>query len=798
MNFPKIYLQIPHYNNASYLKECFESCQRLTYPNLEIHFFDDASTDNTIDILSKINIDKVHIHRNQSRLGRVKNYQNCFANHGNADWYINLDSDDYYLEKDWIEEAMTIVKSHSEDNIAHIQTNLLDYVSLANISPIKDYENGYFLISGKDYLEICIKYYCFSHLSSIFNIDLVSKFGAYTDNCLHTDFFTAMRAAIQGNVLISDRQIGFWRKHDGNQSDERYTAEEYAKNEISYYHFFEWCEDFIPYTRLKKIVQIFEKREFEKKISLLAEKRNYKEIIGKSIDEKQFNLNSISIFLKFLFNINDSKNKILTDTLGNVGSGIITKGLSVLITILSLPYIIKLLGIENYGWVGFYTALISAIYIFDFGFTNIITKEITQQKTNKLFNKKTILGSLETIYFGIGFLILAILFIGAPWISDHLFMHSTSNLAHKTSIIRLIAFAIFFQWPHSFYTGALFGFNRQVLANNWQLGMTFLKNVGVLFILAYIRCDIYVFFYWQIAISILTLLIQKYYISKELRAWNIIQYFDVKYLQYIKELTIGISLIGIFSFVYTDLNNILLAKWLSLSNYGYYNILLNIVMAMIMFCASVKSALFPNISKLVNQSNKSGIYAQYIYFLKLISFPLIPISILFSMNSYDLIKLWFDDSSMALAISPSVPWMTMGSLANSLMVIPLAFLIAKGNTRYLVLQSGVLAIVSMPILYLLTQNYALKGSSIYWFLINAIPCVLMHIYFDSIYKINVWDKWNTCIFIPFIISIALYSIYPTLNYFLEINSTINSFLLLILTLLTYYILFHQFKTKKAA
>jgi len=798
MNFPKIYLQIPHYNNASYLKDCFDSCQKLTYPNLEIHFFDDASTDNTLEILSEIDTEKINVHRNFSRLGRVQNYQHCFSNHGEALWYANLDSDDYYLDKDWMEEVMTIVNSHPEDNIVHIQTNLLDYISLANISPIKEYDNEYYLISGIDYLELCIKYYSFSHLSSIFNVNSFSKFGAYTDSCLHTDFFTAMRSAIQGNVLISDKQVGFWRKHDGNQSDERYASDEYLKNEISYYHFFEWCEDFIPYSRLKKIVQIFEKREFEKKISLLAEKRNYKEIIEKSKTEKQFNLNFISIFLKFLFNINDSKNKILVDTLGNVGSGIVTKGLSVLITIFSLPYIIKLLGIENYGWVGFYTALVSAIYIFDFGFTNIITKEISQQKTNKLFNKKTILGSLEAIYFGIGFLILITLVMGAPWISNHFFIHSTASIEHKIAIIRLIALAVFFQWPHSFYTGALFGFNRQILANNWQLGMTFLKNVGVLFILFFIQCDIFVFFYWQIAMSILTLLIQKYYISKELRAWNITQYFDAKYLQHIKKLSIGISLIGIFSFVYTDLNNILLAKWLSLSNYGYYNILFNIVMAMIMFCASVKSALFPNISKLVNQSNKSEIYTQYIHFLKMISYPLIPISILFSMNSYDLVKLWFNDSSMAYAISPSVPWMTFGSLANSLMVIPLAFLIAKGYTRYLVIQSSVLAILSMPILYFLTKKYALEGSCIYWFLINAIPCILLHMYFDTIYKINIWEKWKTSILTPFFISISFYSIYPILKYFFHINSFVSPMILLVLTIMIYLILFRQFKTKKAA
>ena len=42
---------IPNYNNSEYLKRCLDSIINNTYSNLEIIIIDDASTDNSVDII---------------------------------------------------------------------------------------------------------------------------------------------------------------------------------------------------------------------------------------------------------------------------------------------------------------------------------------------------------------------------------------------------------------------------------------------------------------------------------------------------------------------------------------------------------------------------------------------------------------------------------------------------------------------------------------------------------------------------------------------------------------------------
>lgn len=776
MSPSKVYIQIPHFNNAPYIEDCIRSVNELTYPNLDIHFYDDHSSDNTQDIINKFSETKINFHNNIERLGRVKNYQKAFSYHRDADWFINLDSDDYYTSSNWITDAMTIVESNSSDNIVHIQSNFLTPEIIKKLNPVKSYSDGYYLISGIDYLELCIKYYSFSHLGSIFNLAKVSETGAYIDDCMHTDFFTAMRVAVRGNVMVGDKQVGIWRKHNGNQSKMRYSEEEYQKNELAYYRFFEFCEDYISYKKLKNLIKIFEHREAEKKISLGLKSDGIIHELKKSIIEKTFSFSIFILFIKHYFQISKDSSSFLSAALVNISSGIMTRVLSLLVVFISLPIIVKHLGLASFGWIGLYTNIVSAIYILDFGFTNIVTKEIAQSEKKSLDLKQK-LSTLESIYFIIGFIILGSLYFSAPYISQYFFKENQFSFDDRISILKWISVAVFFQWPHSFYSGALYGFGRQILANNCQLILTLIKYIGAIMILCFVSTEVKIFLYWQIGISILTICVFKFFIYREEKIWLPFFHFSSKYISQIKKLAFGISLISIFSFVYTDFVNIILVRWLSFINYSYYTILLTIVTAMITYSATVKNALFPSIAQLVSRNNLKIEFQSYLSFFKIITYSLIPISLFISLFSYTVINFWLGDKSISANISPSLPWIVLGSLSNSMMIIPLSFLIAKHMTKYLVVQAGILAIISIPILYFLVHQYDLEGASIFWFVINFIPCICLHIYFNLQFKHEFSMNYFGVILTPIIVSIIFISIcYFILNFkFLPIQYDIITF-----------------------
>ena len=56
---PLVSILIANYNNSSYIQHCVKSLNSQTYKNLEIIFFDDNSSDNSIDIIKQFSNVKI-------------------------------------------------------------------------------------------------------------------------------------------------------------------------------------------------------------------------------------------------------------------------------------------------------------------------------------------------------------------------------------------------------------------------------------------------------------------------------------------------------------------------------------------------------------------------------------------------------------------------------------------------------------------------------------------------------------------------------------------------------------------
>ena len=781
MQLPIIYIQIPHYNNSSFLRENIQSVLSLDYPDYFVKLIDDYSSDDTKNRLKYIDLpDKFEIIYNPERKGRVNNYRYAFSLHDSADWFLNLDSDDYYIDNSWLKKSMEILTQNPKDNIVHIQANFLARIGMKHINPIKSFSNGYYLISGYDYVRLCIQHYGFSHLSSIFHIESVEKYGAYSDDCLHTDFFTAARCAIQGNVLIGSEEIGVWRKHDGNQSNQRYSQEEYTKNQLSYLRFFEWCEDNLNYNQIRELIESYENRELDRKLASTIQKRNFGEIRKFYIDEKP-HLSTIVKSLRRVF-----LSELNSENFFNISHGVFTRVASVLITLITLPFILKYLGVANYSWIGIYTTIVSAMYIFDFGLTSLITKEISQEYSSSIENKKSIIASQELVYLTLGLFIFLLIYLSSDWLISH-WLFQTSSTENPKNILELIAFAILAQWPHSFYTGALFGLKQQMISNYSQLGITVIKNLGLILLFQFFNPSIALFFYWNIAISILTIILQKFFIYRKVQFLNPIRYFSLKYLNQLKKLAVGISIISFFGFIYSDVNNFLLTRWLNKTDFGYYSILYNILIAFIMYCATIKSALFPYISTVAISSNKN-IQSNYLNHYQIISFSLIPLSIFLFYFRNEILTIWLHDKDLTLKLSVPFAWIIFGSICNALMIIPWTYLIAMSKTRFLILIAGLLAIISIPLLYILIRSFLFEGASIYWFIMNALPLPFLLYYFNTQIKLWTLKQFSQSISLPILISLPFIFFVKYFSDFINLSDLVSLGIGIIALLISYFVI----------
>lgn len=100
---------IPVYNTSKYLKECLESVLNQTFKDFEIVLIDDGSTDGSSDICDNFakqypNIRVIHKQNEGLMMTRRRGFQEA-----KGEYFICLDSDDYYCRTDFLEKVRDFI-----------------------------------------------------------------------------------------------------------------------------------------------------------------------------------------------------------------------------------------------------------------------------------------------------------------------------------------------------------------------------------------------------------------------------------------------------------------------------------------------------------------------------------------------------------------------------------------------------------------------------------------------------------------------------------------------------------------
>lgn len=121
-NNPKISIIVPCYNASKYIAKCLQSIINQSYKNIEIICVNDGSTDNTLNILRKIQRKDKRIVIINKRNGGVSAARNDGIKKSVGDYILFVDSDDYIdeqmvelLVEKSIEHDSDIVKCNRSD-----------------------------------------------------------------------------------------------------------------------------------------------------------------------------------------------------------------------------------------------------------------------------------------------------------------------------------------------------------------------------------------------------------------------------------------------------------------------------------------------------------------------------------------------------------------------------------------------------------------------------------------------------------------------------------------------------------
>ena len=115
---PEVSIIIPTHNRAHMLPDLFKSIEESSYKNFEVIFVNDASTDNTKEVLRNYaKFKKNIIVLNNSKNLMVEGSRNRGMKFARGK-YIGIVDDDDVFYKDWIKKSLEYLKEHPEVDVA--------------------------------------------------------------------------------------------------------------------------------------------------------------------------------------------------------------------------------------------------------------------------------------------------------------------------------------------------------------------------------------------------------------------------------------------------------------------------------------------------------------------------------------------------------------------------------------------------------------------------------------------------------------------------------------------------------
>jgi len=130
MNEPLVSVCVPNYNYGQYLEHCLDSILSQTYPNIEVYFRDNQSTDNSYDIALSYRkkFEKkgyyFNIAQNKTNVGSDKNSQ-LLLRDVEGEYIYFLASDDA-IEPTFIEKCIRVFEEYSNVSMVMVHRKEID------------------------------------------------------------------------------------------------------------------------------------------------------------------------------------------------------------------------------------------------------------------------------------------------------------------------------------------------------------------------------------------------------------------------------------------------------------------------------------------------------------------------------------------------------------------------------------------------------------------------------------------------------------------------------------------------
>jgi O-antigen/teichoic acid export membrane protein len=393
---------------------------------------------------------------------------------------------------------------------------------------------------------------------------------------------------------------------------------------------------------------------------------------------------------------------------------------STLLGIALVPVYLRYLGAEAYGLVGVFTMMQGWFQLLDLGLSPTLAREAARYKGGAVsaFELRSLLRVLEAFFVGVALLAAGAVVLGASWIANFWLNVEHLPAARVVTSVMLMGLAVPLRWTSGLYRGAINGFERHTWLAAFNASVSTARYIGVLLALTLLGKEPEVFFAYQLAVAAAecTMLVaMTYHLAPRVPAGQTLR------LSWAPVAKVGqfsgvVAITGIIWVLTTQFDRLLLSRFISLSEYGYFTLAIVVANGINMLGSPIAMPLMPRLARLHAEDRQADAMRLYRKATRGLAALVAPAIAMLAVFPQPLLWSW---TGNAVAAQRAAPILTLYALGNGCLAFAaFAYYLqyGRGNLRMHLIGNLLLSTMLLPGIAWAASHYGAVGVGWTWLL----------------------------------------------------------------------------------
>jgi len=407
-----------------------------------------------------------------------------------------------------------------------------------------------------------------------------------------------------------------------------------------------------------------------------------------------------------------------------------------------IPLYISYLGMEAYGLIGLFAVMQAWLALFDMGMTPTLSREMARYSAGARNPQsiRDLLRSLEVLCFGLAAFIGLGVWAASGYLASDWLKTERLPTAVVAQALSAMGFVVALRFVEGIYRSSLLGLQRQVWYNGASAILATLRHGCVLAVLALVSPSVQAFFLWQALISMLSIAVFAASVHRALDKAPFPAKFSRQALAGVWKFAGALTGIALLYLLQSQVDKILLSRWLPLESFGRYTLAATVAGALYMAIGPITQGIYPRMVELSTRNDQAALVSLYHQAAQLVTILTAPAAGVLSIFAGGVVFMWSGNTSLAENTAPVLSVLAMGTFLNGLMWIPSQCQLAHGWTSLTLKVESVAVIVFIPSIFWVVPHYGAVGVAWTLVALNA-GYVLIEIQFMH-RRLMPTEKWR--------------------------------------------------------